>query len=183
MCLESRPEVAAIKADCPVMVTSGATPLEGLPGDHISGEIDPAIVSLLEAEHDYGPEQINAMLTQHSGIRGLTGEKYGLRDVFLRSGEEEMKAREIFLHRLLLATGAGLAAMGGLDAVVFSGANAGLAVHLRPWLESRLNRIPRLNSTSICWLSLEQGLHSVLATLGSMLAFPLAVDSPGGCRA
>ena len=73
LCLEPQPELAAILGNRPVMVTSGATPLEGLPGETTCGELDPTIVLTLARELDWGPEQINDLLTRQSGVRGLVG--------------------------------------------------------------------------------------------------------------
>ena len=55
------------------MVTSGATPLEGLPGHTTCGELDPSIVLTLADKLHWGPEQINGVLTMESGLLGLTG--------------------------------------------------------------------------------------------------------------
>ncbi|MBN2289323.1 MAG: acetate/propionate family kinase [Candidatus Glassbacteria bacterium] len=134
ICLESRPEVAAVIGHRPVMVTSGTTPLEGFPGSTTCGELDPGIVITLAQELGWGPEQINQMLTSQSGLKGLTGENTDLGAVFSLDRENYLPAREVVRYRLLTSCGAAKAAMGGLDAIVFSGQYAGLGETLGPQL-------------------------------------------------
>jgi acetate kinase len=55
ICLEAQPEIAAVLGRRPITVTSGATPLEGLPGETNSGEIDPAVALALAGEAGLGP--------------------------------------------------------------------------------------------------------------------------------
>ena len=137
ICLEPRPELAAVCGLQPVMVTSGATPLEGLPGQTSCGELDPSIVIALATEHGWGAEQINTALTQESGFKGLTGADATLEQLYKADSASSRLAREIFQYRLLLACGAGMAAMGGLDAIVFSGRFVSLGQPLFAWLQSQ----------------------------------------------
>jgi acetate kinase len=134
ICLEPRPELAAVCGLQPVMVTSGATPLEGLPGQTSCGELDPSIVIALASEHGWGAERINTVLTRESGLKGLAGEDVTFEQLYKAEGDSTRLAREIFQYRLLSACGAGVAAMGGLDAVVFSGRFVGLGQPLSTWL-------------------------------------------------
>ncbi len=138
VCLEPRPELAAVFDGRPVMVTGGATPLEGLPGERSSGDIDPSIPLLLAGKDGLGLEQINAILTGESGLFGLVGEPVTLRDVFRSDEPAHCAAREVFRYRLLLAAGAAKAALNGIDAIVFSGKYHELGGTLGPWLASRL---------------------------------------------
>jgi len=120
VCLEPQPEIASAIGTRAVTVTSGATPLEGLPGRTTCGEIDPSIVLTLAEELKAGPEEVDRILTRESGLAGLVGEPATLDDVFTRGEEKYALAREIMLYRMLLATGSAAAALGGLDAVVFT---------------------------------------------------------------
>ena len=137
VCLEPRPELAAVIGLTPVMVTSGATPLEGLPGQTSSGELDPSIVIALATEHGWGAEQINTALTQESGLKGLAGRAVTFEQVYVDEGPEARLAREVFQYRLLLSCGAGVAAMGGLDALVFSGRLVSLGQRVYGWLRAQ----------------------------------------------
>ncbi len=136
ICLDSVPELAAINAGRPVMVSSGSTPLEGLPGDRTCGDIDPGVVLFLEQRS--GPEMVNEILTRRSGLSAMSGKTVTLDDVF----EDEITNREasdLFKYRVLLECGSAIALMGGLDAVVFSGKYIQSAEKLSGWLTSKLS--------------------------------------------
>ncbi|MFA7232202.1 MAG: hypothetical protein WC071_13100 [Victivallaceae bacterium] len=138
ICLERQPEIAAVNNGHPCYVTSGATPLEGLPGETACGEIDPSIVTALVRAKGWGPEKINNILTRESGILGLTGKKISYDELFAGSVPEYRLATDLIKYRILLACGAGIAAMGGLDAIVFSGRYAALGEQIGDYLQSRL---------------------------------------------
>lgn len=138
ICLEPKPEIAAIVGKKPVMVTGGATPMEGIPGEVTCGEIDPGIIINLAQKKGWGPEQINILLSQQSGLYGITGEKVNLEEI-IRSRKPEYKlAREIMQYKILQACGAGIAAMGGLDKIVFCGRYTSAGEVLAPWLLFKL---------------------------------------------
>jgi acetate kinase len=139
ICLEPRPEVAAVLGHRPLTVTGGATPLEGLPGQTTCGEIDPSLVIHFAKKMGWGPEQINNVLTRESGLLGLTGRTVTLEDLFLGAEDSLREAREIMRYRILQACGAGMAALGGLDTIVFSGCFASAGEVLGPWLRTRLS--------------------------------------------
>ena len=150
-CLEPQPEIAAIIGYRPVMVTSGATPLEGLPGETTCGEIDPTIILMMARSLGWGPQQINDVLTRQSGLRGLLGRPASMGEV-LESSNWSAKgarlpkavdgtlgaARNILAYRALLAAGAAVAAMGGLDRIVLTGRYADKGRPLGRWLAERL---------------------------------------------
>lgn len=136
--LGPHPELAAVVGRRPVMVTSGATPLEGLPGHTSCGQLDPGIVLTLAESKHWGPEQIDQVLTRRSGLLGLVGRPITLGELFEDTSVETELARAVMRHRLLLAAGSGMAAMGGLDAIVFSGPFADLGEQLGSELAARL---------------------------------------------
>ncbi|MDD2708945.1 MAG: hypothetical protein PHV34_13245 [Verrucomicrobiae bacterium] len=138
VCLEARPEAAAVMGLRPVMATSGVTPLEGLPGQTSCGEMDPSIVLTLAQKLGWGPEQIDAVLTRESGLSGLTGREVNLDEVFMEGNKDAWLARDVFCYRLLQMAGSAAAVMGGLDGVVFSGRYAFVGRHITPWLRQRM---------------------------------------------
>jgi acetate kinase len=148
ICLESRPEVAAVIGGHPVMVTGGATPLEGIPGQTTCGELDPNIVLTLAQRLHWGPEQIDDVLTRRSGVLALTGKPISLGAV-LKSRRRYEPARKVIQYRILLACGAGIAAMGGLDAIVFSGQYAEAGRSLGAWLLGKLSRMHGLKGKEL----------------------------------
>ncbi|HUW83895.1 MAG TPA: hypothetical protein VMZ31_13995 [Phycisphaerae bacterium] len=139
LCLEPRPELAAVAGGRPIMVTGGATPLEGIPGQTSCGQIDPAIVMALAQEKGWGPEQIDAVLTRQSGLLGLTGQPTDLDMLFTDNREEYRLARQMIEYHILRAAGAGVAALGGLDAIIVSGRFTQAGRVLGPWLREQLH--------------------------------------------
>lgn len=138
ICLEPRPELSAVVGRRPLTVTSGATPLEGLPGQTNCGELDSSIVLTLSEKMKWNAEKINSVLTQQSGLSGLVGRPVTLEEILTSTGDEMRLAKDLLRYRILMTAGMGIAAMGGLDHIVFSGRYAALGRELGPWLCSRL---------------------------------------------
>ncbi len=137
ICLEPVPEVAAIYNGKPVMVSSGSTPLDGLPGDTTCGEIDPGIILLLEEKKKWGPEIIDHVLTRKSGLSAIAEKMTTIEEVFC-GNEEYIMARKIFEYRILLSCGSAMALMNGFDGIAFSGKYVGSAEKLCSWLLPKL---------------------------------------------
>lgn len=149
ICLEPRPELAACRGRRPVMVTGGSTPVEGLPGETSCGDLDPSVVLKLADDGRLGPEGTNHLLTCKSGLRGLTGRNVSLAQV-LQGGDDNLQlAKDVFLHHLLRACGAGIAALGGLDAIVYSGRYADSASVLHDRLNGRLRATLQRDTASL----------------------------------
>lgn len=140
ICLEPRPELAACRGRRPLMVTGGSTPAEGLPGETSCGDLDPSVVLKLADDGHLGPEGASHLLTCESGLHGLAGRDVTLAEVLADTADELHLARDVFLHCLLRACGAGIAALGGLDAIVYSGRYADSAALLHEWLNERLKK-------------------------------------------
>ena len=163
ICLEPHPEIAAVLGNRPVTCTSGATPLEGLPGHTSCGELDPNIVLTLARKLGWGPEQINTALTQRSGLLGLAGCPVMLDDLFAAEAADLAPARAVLENRILSACGAGMAAMGGVDTLVFSGRFHTAAKALGPWLSTRLTFRGGNERHPPRWIGFEEPLYRVIA--------------------
>jgi acetate kinase len=159
ICLEPQPEMAAVLGHTPLLVTGGSTPVEGLPGECNSGEIDPAIPLALAADPAIGPEKANILLTQESGYSGLLGRPASLHEVLMGKTIRLTQIREHLLYRMCLAAGSSLAALEGLDGVVFSGRYTDcakiVAAKLLPRLEQTLDLAPGSLPWSTCSLPIE----------------------------
>ena len=160
ICLEPRPELAAVIGTRPVMVTGGMTPLEGLIGQTTCGDIDPGIVLLLAQELEWGPERINRVLSHESGLLGMVGRAVTWEQLFVSDDHELRLARRVVRYRIVQACGAAIAAMGGLDQIVFSGRYAGIGRRLGPWLERRLKST---HLPAVPWSCFDQPLASILS--------------------
>nr|WP_221276846.1 acetate kinase [Deinobacterium chartae] len=113
---------AAVKFGRSVDTSMGFTPLEGLVMGTRSGDLDPA-VALWIAERG-GVEHARELLNKRSGLLGLSGVSNDLRDLRRAAGEGNrwaQRALEVMSYRLTKTVGAYAAAMGGLNAVVFTG--------------------------------------------------------------
>lgn len=101
----------------------GLTPLEGLVMGTRSGDVDPGAFGFLSRQLGLTVEQIESALYNDSGLKGLTGSS-DMRDVEERAAKGDADAQlaiNIFAYRARKYIGAYAAAMGGLDAVVFTG--------------------------------------------------------------
>jgi acetate kinase len=162
ICLEPQMEIAAVMHHHPVMLTSGTTPLEGIPGNSTCGYLDPSIVLTLSKKMKWGPEQINKVLSRQSGLQGLTGKPSTLKTLYDSTDDASQKARDIIQYRILQESGAGIAAMGGLDGIVFSGRYVEVGKFLGPWLTEKLSKTLRCKDEILC-LCYEEKLDSIIA--------------------
>jgi len=140
VCLEPRPELAACQGRRPVMVTGGNTPIEGLPGETTCGDVDPSVVLKLAHDTRWGPEETSRVLSCESGLLGLTGRATTISEVLADADNPAPLARDLLRNCLLRACGAGIAALGGLDAIVYSGRHAASGPTLHTWLDDHLAR-------------------------------------------
>jgi acetate kinase len=115
---------AAIRNGTSVDTSMGMTPLEGLVMGTRSGDLDPAVVDFLASKENLSPEEVDSLLNTKSGLLGLSGQTNDMRVLQQRSKEKDPRARlaiEVFCYRARKYIGAYLAAMGGANAVVFTG--------------------------------------------------------------
>ena len=175
VCLEACSEVAAVLGHLPAMVTGGATPLEGLPGDTICGELDPQIPILLAQRLGWGEEETNRVLTRESGLAGLAAPGETLLSLFHGEGSafadasEFRLAREVVRYRFLQACGAAVAALGGADGLVFSGRYLGAAAALGPWLSERLGPRGVHGRTPLPWVRFGKPLERIAAEAAALV--------------
>jgi acetate kinase len=114
--------VAAVLDGLCVDTSMGLTPLEGLVMGTRSGDLDPSIIFHLGRVADLAPDEVEALLTKRSGLKGLCGDN-DLREVSRRAADGDAAAElalEVYCYRIRKYVGAYAAAMGRLDAVVFT---------------------------------------------------------------
>ena len=115
--------VTAIK-DGKVLDTSmGLTPLEGVPMGTRSGDLYPAILGFLMDKLGMDITQMTNYLNKKSGILGISGISSDFRDLIAASKEGNERAQlglDVFCYHVRKYIGAYAAAMGGVDAVVFT---------------------------------------------------------------
>ena len=122
----------AIQGGISVDTTMGLTPLEGAVMGTRCGDIDPAIPAFIMDQEGHSAKTIDAILNKKSGLLGITGKYTDRRDVieWAEAGDERCQlALDIECYRLKKQVGAYLAALGRVDAIVFTagvGENASL---------------------------------------------------------
>jgi len=115
--------LAAIDRGRSADTTMGFTPLDGLVMATRSGAVDPGLVLWLEEHAHMPPAELAATLEYRSGLYGLAGTA-DMRQILSRAADGDDRAtlaREVYLHRLRASIAAMAAAMGGLDAISFTG--------------------------------------------------------------
>jgi acetate kinase len=115
--------LAAIRDGHSVDTTMGFTPLEGLMMGTRSGSVDPGILTYLLRRGEYTPQQLDDVLNTKSGLLGISGFSSDMRGILaaMKQGHSRAKlAFDIFVHRLRSNIGAMIAALGGIDALVFT---------------------------------------------------------------
>jgi acetate kinase len=115
----------AIRSGNSVDTSMGLTPLEGLVMGTRSGDLDPAIVDFIATKEGLSPREVEGLLNTQSGLIGVSGLTNDMRELLDEAHEHKdrraLLAIEIFCYRVRKYIGAYLAAMGGADAVVFTG--------------------------------------------------------------
>jgi len=116
--------VTATRGGRSVDISMGFTPLEGLLMMSRAGDLDPGVILYLQRELKMSAAEIDQLLNKKSGVYGLTGEKDWLTVLQkMRRGNKQAKlAFEMFCHRARKYIGAYYAILGGLDALIFTGA-------------------------------------------------------------
>ena len=116
---------AAIRGGRAVDTSMGMTPLEGLVMGTRSGDLDAAIVNVIATKEGLSIAQVESMLNTHSGLLGISGLTNDMRVLLEEMAQHEdhrvRAAVDVFCYRVRKYIGAYLAAMGGADAIVFTG--------------------------------------------------------------
>jgi len=115
--------LAAIKGGKSVDTTMGFTPLAGVVMGTRCGDIDPAIVPFLVKEAGMSIEEADALMNKKSGVLGLSELSSDFRDIENAAKEGNKKAQlalDVFDYRVRTAIGTYVAALNGVDAIIFT---------------------------------------------------------------
>lgn len=135
--------LAAVHGGRSVDTTMGFTPLEGLVMATRCGSIDPGLLLWLLKDGRVGLEEMTAALEHESGITGLGGSA-DMRKILELAADavpEACLAIDVYIHHLRAGIAAMAAAMGGLDALVFTGGVGEHAPSIRAAAAERLGMI------------------------------------------
>lgn len=116
---------AAIREGKSLDTSMGLTPLEGLVMGTRSGDLDPATIDFISSKEGLTTHEVESLLNKQSGLLGISGLTHDMRELLAEAQENDDRraqlAINIFCYRARKYIGAYLAAMGGADAIVFTG--------------------------------------------------------------
>lgn len=115
--------IAAVLNGKVVDTSMGLTPLAGVMMGSRSGDIDPSAVTYLMEKLNMTPHEMSDFLNKKSGVLGITGISSDMRDVEAAANEGNERAvlaLKMYAYRVKKYIGSYAAAMGGVDAVVFT---------------------------------------------------------------
>ena len=115
--------VSAVQNGKVVDTSMGMTPMEGLVMGTRCGDMDPTIVEYLAHNLDVSLEEVMTILNKKSGVLGISGVSSDFRDLDAASNEGNERAKlavEVFSYRTAKYIGAYIAAMNGVDAILFT---------------------------------------------------------------
>jgi acetate kinase len=115
--------ITAVDKGRSIDTSMGLTPLEGLVMGTRCGDIDPSIILHIMGREELTLNEANTLLNKHSGLQGLSGISSDMRDLISemdKGNEQARTAIEVYCYRLKKYIGAYAAAMGGVDALVFT---------------------------------------------------------------
>jgi acetate kinase len=126
--------ITAVRHGLSVETSMGFTPLQGLLMGTRTGDIDAAVVLYLMDKEHLNSKAMNDLLNKKSGLKGISGVSNDLREVMEQAehgNERAQLAVETMIYRITKYIGSYAAAMGGIDAVVFTGGIGENAVAVR----------------------------------------------------
>ena len=116
--------MSAVKNGKVVDTSMGLTPLQGLMMGTRCGDLDPAAVLYVMEKRGLDAAGMDKRMNKESGLLGITGYSSDFRDIMKASKEGDERAKlafEMFAYRVKSYIGAYSAAMGGVDAIAFTG--------------------------------------------------------------
>lgn len=113
--------MCAIEAGRSMASTMGFTAVEGLPMGTRSGSLDPGVILYLMDQRGMGARAIEKVLYNESGLLGVSGISSDMRTLLASSDPRAKLAIDLFCYRIRREIGSLVAALGGLDAIVFTG--------------------------------------------------------------
>jgi acetate kinase len=118
--LGSGASMCALSGGRSVESTMGFTALDGVPMGTRPGQLDPGVVIYLLAEKGMSPSEVQDLLYRDSGLKGLSGISNDVRELQASPDPRAAFALDYFVYRTGLCAGMLAAALGGVDAFVFT---------------------------------------------------------------
>ena len=115
--------MAAVRDGAGVDTTMGFSPTGGLVMGTRSGDLDPSVPLFLLEERGMSPTQVSDLVNKQAGLLGVSGTSADMRDLLERGASDPHAAEAValFCYQARKSLGALAAALGGLDALIFTG--------------------------------------------------------------
>ncbi len=136
--LGSGASMCALAGGKSIESTMGFTALDGLPMGTRPGQIDPGVLLYLMTEKAMVPAAIENLLYHESGLKGLSGVSNDMRELEESDSPDAALAIDYFVYRIALNTGMLAAALGGLDAFVFTAGIGENSIRIRARVAAKL---------------------------------------------
>lgn len=123
--------MAAVRDGRGIDTTMGFTPTGGLMMGTRSGDLDPGVLLYLLTQRRVDPDDLSALVNKRAGLLGVSGASSDMRDLLARETDDPRAAEAValFCYTAKKYLGALVAALGGLDTLVFTG---GIGAHAAP---------------------------------------------------
>jgi acetate kinase len=118
--------MCAMQGGRSIASTMGFTAVDGLPMGTRCGSLDPGVILYLLDEMKMGAREIEQLLYKHSGLLGVSGVSSDMRELEASADPRARLAIDLLVYRIGREIGSLAAALGGLDAIVFT---AGIGEH------------------------------------------------------
>lgn len=125
--------LCGMRAGRSVASTMGFTALDGLMMGTRTGSIDPGVILYLFDTLHMNASDVSALLYKRSGLLGVSGISSDMRVLMASNSARAREAIDLFVHRIVREIGSIAAALGGIDALVFT---AGIGEHAAPVREA-----------------------------------------------
>ena len=120
--LGSGSSICAIKDGKPIDTSMGLTPLGGIMMGTRSGSLDPSVITFLISKSNMNYQEINEILNKKSGLLGISEVSSDIRKLFENNNNSKCRlAIDMFVYRIIKYIGSYIAALGGLDSLIFTG--------------------------------------------------------------
>ena len=113
--------MCAMDAGHSVATTMAFTPADGLPMGTRCGALDPGVILYLMEERKMDARAIERLLYDESGLLGVSGISSDMRTLLASAAPSARLAIDIYVYRIRRELGSFAAALGGIDAIVFTG--------------------------------------------------------------
>jgi len=112
--------MCALDAGRSVASTMGFTAVDGLPMGTRCGALDPGVILYLMDEHGMDARAVEKLIYSQSGLLGVSGLSSDMRELLASDQPQARVAVDLFIYRIGRELGSLAAALGGLDAIVFT---------------------------------------------------------------